>query len=610
MTTSDDPAPPSRSQRTDAEEGLEATTQPIPSPSSPTVRETEREETDIFISYRVRPDEPLAQALKNLLESACEPTPKVFVSGLGGIRPSGDSPREQIRNAANEAKAFFGIITHSSKEREWVFFEAGAAFGRRVAYVPVLFDLEFSELGSTIGGFQALQHSDKPGLRRAIDEIAKAIRCTPAAHFGSRYNAFLRAARNCRLAQISLDSPNPSSLEEAAHLADNGETEAAVRAFEECINTAEDDDQKCFASISKELYCGPPRRDFAAFLDELHPDLKATATWAFWAAENEIRPVQRLSLRRRVISAPAGAVRDQWIASSLRDLLQFQHSPSAVSEAETHLLERLRGTVQQRANAALVLVQSHATLSTAAKLLIASPSLQRGQAELYFETARLAHELGREAEYVYLSKLAADGGRGDYANDYGIALSKANLDDLAFMAFERAAEAEATVALENMANMVGYDKSIPMALSILKRQEDIFSSDPGRAFEMRAQFERSIEKEKKRLRELFGCARDCLRAFAALGEMGIRGSVTPRKDASLTRRGSPSLKLSWVDDKLLLDEAELVPIELLSATYTDSLTAPRTFVGFDVDRWRAVRLPSEVDGSIAWYEGPVTPGRE
>lgn len=39
---------------------------------------------DIFVSYRVRPDEGLAGELKNLLESSIEPKPRVFVSGLGG----------------------------------------------------------------------------------------------------------------------------------------------------------------------------------------------------------------------------------------------------------------------------------------------------------------------------------------------------------------------------------------------------------------------------------------------------------------------------------------------------------------------------------------------
>jgi hypothetical protein len=85
----------------------------------------------IFVSYRVVPDQRIASALKRLIETSIEPLPNVFVSGAGGLRPSNTGAIPQMQAAAENAAAFVGVITHSSKAREWIFFEAGAAWGRR-----------------------------------------------------------------------------------------------------------------------------------------------------------------------------------------------------------------------------------------------------------------------------------------------------------------------------------------------------------------------------------------------------------------------------------------------------------------------------------------------
>src|SRR5436305_155456 len=83
----------------------------------------------VFVSYRVDPDGPLAEALKELIESAIEPAPEAFVSGAGGLRPSALLYPTQLQQAAKSADAFVGIITNASKDRAWIHFEAGAAWG-------------------------------------------------------------------------------------------------------------------------------------------------------------------------------------------------------------------------------------------------------------------------------------------------------------------------------------------------------------------------------------------------------------------------------------------------------------------------------------------------
>ena len=71
----------------------------------------DRQSFSVFISYRVNPDQPLAIALRDLIEGALEPSPKVFVSGAGGLRPSSSGFKPQIQSAVQSANAFIAIIT-------------------------------------------------------------------------------------------------------------------------------------------------------------------------------------------------------------------------------------------------------------------------------------------------------------------------------------------------------------------------------------------------------------------------------------------------------------------------------------------------------------------
>ncbi|MEH2277539.1 MAG: hypothetical protein V7K40_22805 [Nostoc sp.] len=110
-------------------------------------------EFEVFISYRDSPDQGLAVALKELIEGAIEPQPHVFVAGAGGLRPSNIGYKPQIQAAAQSSRAFIAIITQQSKEREWLFFEAGAAWGRNQLYAPLLVGTSPSELASTMADY-------------------------------------------------------------------------------------------------------------------------------------------------------------------------------------------------------------------------------------------------------------------------------------------------------------------------------------------------------------------------------------------------------------------------------------------------------------------------
>ena len=129
-------------------------------------------DTDVFISYRVDPDEVLAEALKRLIEAAITPSPQVFVATVGGLRPDVVTFHEQLRAAAQQAGVFVGVFTLASRKREWMFFEAGAAWGQGAVYAPVLFDIDPSEMPSTVAGYQATFPRKPATVRQLLKAIA------------------------------------------------------------------------------------------------------------------------------------------------------------------------------------------------------------------------------------------------------------------------------------------------------------------------------------------------------------------------------------------------------------------------------------------------------
>lgn len=78
-------------------------------------------------------------------------------------------------------------------DREWVFFEAGAAFGRRVPYAPILIDVSPSELPTSIGGYQGVMVRDVERMRELMEDLAKAVGSRSKSHFSQRHGRLVKA---------------------------------------------------------------------------------------------------------------------------------------------------------------------------------------------------------------------------------------------------------------------------------------------------------------------------------------------------------------------------------------------------------------------------------
>jgi hypothetical protein len=81
--------------------------------------------------------------------------------------PSADVLREQLSQAIQSSVAVVSVITQKSMSRDWVLYEAGAAWGRQLVYAPVLFKVDASEMPTVIGGYE---HVLKPMSLLTRDE--------------------------------------------------------------------------------------------------------------------------------------------------------------------------------------------------------------------------------------------------------------------------------------------------------------------------------------------------------------------------------------------------------------------------------------------------------
>lgn len=456
-------------------------------------------DVDIFVSYRVRPDESLAGELKALLESAIDPRPRVFVSGLGGLRASADSYREQLRTAATRARAYVALITRASIDREWIFFEAGAAFGRGVFYAPVLVDVAASELPSTIGGYQAIGAKDQSRMLELIDDVARALRARPKSHFGQRYTRFFKAVD-----AYGKDPPDESlsGTALAIHLEKVGKRKESIELFNTLIEQAETAEVKANLSITKLVFTQGALKDLPDLLESQPSELRETAIWKLWMGVHEVNPLKAVKLLREAITGPLESFQKRW---ALTSLAHAEYELGHTSAATRRLLVGLSDDDRRlRAEAAQALAFQLEGISDTAKLVLLIESTL--DPTLDHLTAAARHCWGKDVTSIALqlaSVAVAKSNSGTAFLQRGIARAEAGLHSLAFSDYRIAAQSGISVAKSNMAWMLNNGPVPEAGLEILREHTGQFeAADPGSPYEARALLERSVEAERARERQL------------------------------------------------------------------------------------------------------------
>ncbi|MEH2044080.1 hypothetical protein [Nostoc sp.] len=282
------------------------------SQSSNSSSKTEKVSSDfeVFISYRTSPDQGLAVALKELIEGAIEPQPHVFVAGAGGLRPSNIGYKPQIQAAAQSSRAFIAIITQQSKEREWLFFEAGAAWGRNQLYAPLLVGTSPSELASTMADYQTVRASDREEVKHLLIAVAQAVGGNIKTRLNQRYQAFskqIEAYQKIEIIEENIEESSSlleiveenieesSSLSQAIKLLQRGEVEKANTLFDRLEETTSTNEDKAKIRITRLLNSDREERNPLKELESLALELRNTFHCQFWLGLFESRVAASIS---------------------------------------------------------------------------------------------------------------------------------------------------------------------------------------------------------------------------------------------------------------------------------------------------------------------------
>jgi hypothetical protein len=115
----------------------------------------------IFLSH-ADSDSPLARLLHDEIRRA-RPDIEVFVSSVPGAIPTGTEWLPEIKRQLKAADAYLALLTPASVQRQWVWFESGAAFMSDKLFVGVCASgLRKSAVPSPLSGQQLLSF-DSPG---------------------------------------------------------------------------------------------------------------------------------------------------------------------------------------------------------------------------------------------------------------------------------------------------------------------------------------------------------------------------------------------------------------------------------------------------------------
>jgi hypothetical protein len=462
----------------------EATITPA-NPSRPRLR--------VFISYRLEPDACLAFALRRLIENSIEPQPIVFVaSDEGGLRPSKVGFKKQLQDEAQKAQAVVAIISSASKDREWIFFEAGAAWGRGILYAPVLINANPGDLSSTIADYQAIRASDHAETKKLISSLAEINQSDVKSHYYTRYLTFQRQVDNY-VKRIKSEG-SPTRMGEAFFLIDEGEFEKAEKIFDDLERESTTPESKCAVLANKfsALYDPPKVYDSLMGLDDM---LKNTSVFHFAVARECAAVHDKIEHYKKSIAINSGHTA---ISSKIK-LAGLYYELGRKNEADKSMIDLIRERpAKDVKNKAAKLIAGHCSGSAFEKLIFSILSL--GHVATY--GYREAHDFLVENKWHNLSLACASMMNeieedGHSLNMIGISLGELNLNSLAYRSYLKASKLGTHVSACNIASLVKAAGVPAVALDFIRNQEtDYDAQSKHYPYALQAELEEKIQLEE------------------------------------------------------------------------------------------------------------------
>jgi hypothetical protein len=476
----------------------------------------------VFVSYRADSDEPLAEAVRGLIEKALDPAPRVFLSGPGGLRPSALSHPTQLQEAAMRAAAFVSLVTTASRDRGWIQFEAGAAWGRQRLYAPVLVDVSAAELESAFGSYAPVKADDRGSVRDLVENLASAVNAKVRSHFGQRFAALGRAIAKHRVGssepEADDDPDAPGGLHDLADLERNADP--AVASQVQIVRAACDLDR--------------PAHERLAALENLKEVAGDRPEYSLWHGWLESEPLAAIADLERYLSGP---VSEFGARQAFRRMVSLLHEAGQGPEALARVLQALTGQDRNlRQTASVVYCEIWEAADPLARLAAAVVGLlASASAEVLRLGGALANAQGWCALGAYLARrcesLSHDGSA---ACMVGMAYDRAGLSSVAFEAFQRASSLGVPVARARMASLLARGAVPAAGLDLLPvRDGGLDGVDLNYEHGVRSELEKATSDQRKVADDLEAAGRRLFRKLSMVVPQGLR---PPQPDVLLGGR--------------------------------------------------------------------------
>jgi hypothetical protein len=407
-----------------------------------------------------------------------------------------------------QARFVVSIITKASFAREWIQFEAGAAWGRNIPYAPLLVDFPPADLPTTYGAYYATPIDNQEKLELLIDEIGKACGLKPKQQFKSRFRKLDRDLRRYRRSHgettpTTFDDPDlDKPLEDALVLLEEGKTAEANRAFADIASKAVD--PAAASEIMARRFWGgqeSTRAERLALLDIWPDNARQADDYYFYRSVLESDPVEALAAARE-FELRVSKRDNKDISSARIQVLSLLKQLGRQDEFDELVRISFCGADRKmRASIASRFSSYYPSAKAAEKLLVLGFGLWADSASgLAADLLELCLEEGWLALSVHfhrLASVAAD--HGTLSNSEGRTYAACELNSLAYLAYERAAGQGVSVARINIANLLLKGSVGAAAIRLIEEHKGKWdAADPAYPFETLARLETVLHQEREK----------------------------------------------------------------------------------------------------------------
>lgn len=124
----------------------------------------------IFFSHSSR-DKEAMNYLKTIIDEKTSGILNIFLSSDGESIPFGTNWIHSIEQGLNEAIIMYVFVTPNSIKSNWIYFESGFAYSKKVRVIPIGFGVDISELRPPLNLLQGFNLTSYEGLNNIIKII-------------------------------------------------------------------------------------------------------------------------------------------------------------------------------------------------------------------------------------------------------------------------------------------------------------------------------------------------------------------------------------------------------------------------------------------------------